>query len=165
MNPLLLVIDVQKAFYKESPDTAQSLSNAVEVINWVMGAFRKHNLPIISIQHMNLEENLLPGETGFELPDNLAILPADPHIHKSYGNAFNKTSLYQTIQELGADTIFITGFSAAFCVLSTYRGAEDLDFNPILVRHAIASHDAAHIRFVEEVCEHITPGALIKLLG
>lgn len=165
MKPVLLVIDVQKAFYKESPVTAQSLTEAVEVINVAIAAFRKRNLPIICIQHMNESENLLPGQVGFETPDEMNILPTDAHIHKKYGNSFNKTDLLKTIQDLGADTIFITGFSAAFCVLSTYRGAEDLDLKPVLVRYGIASHDPEHIKFVEGMCCHVTPGALIRVLG
>ncbi|NSW51089.1 MAG: isochorismatase family protein [Anaerolineae bacterium] len=164
MKPVLLVIDVQKAFYQESPVTAQSLTEAVQVINMAIGAFRKHNLPVICIQHMNKSENLLPGQPGFDTPDEMDVMPTDIHIYKTYGNSFNKTSLYQTIQDLGADTIFITGFSAAYCVLSTYRGAEDLDLKPILVRYGIASHDPRQIELVEELCSHLTPGALLRVL-
>jgi nicotinamidase-related amidase len=51
----------------------------------------------------------------------LNILDSDVHIHKTYGNAFNKTSLEDELRKLGVDTVIITGFCAEYCVLSTYR--------------------------------------------
>lgn len=93
MKPALLVVDVQKEFFKYSPTTARSLNNAIEYINAAIALFREKDLPIICVQHMDVEENLVPDEEGFEVPEELDILPSDLHIHKTYGNSFNKTSL------------------------------------------------------------------------
>ena len=93
MKPALLVIDVQKQFFKFGPTTAQSLDDAIEYINAAIELFREKDLPIICIQHVNKENGLVPGKEGFELPESLSILPSDLHIHKTYGNSFNKTSL------------------------------------------------------------------------
>lgn len=130
MKPALFVIDVQKAFFKISPITSQSLNDALVYINAAIRLFREKQRPVICIQHLDLKENLIPGEAGFELPDTLNILPSDTRIHKTYGNAFNKTPLRNTLQELEIDTVIITGFCAEYCVLSTCRGAEDLDLTP-----------------------------------
>jgi hypothetical protein len=43
-------------------------------------------------------------------------------------------------------------------------GARDLDLKPIILRGAIASDNAEHIRFVEESTETITLGALKTML-
>ena len=53
MKPALLVIDVQKQFFKISPVTAQSLEEAIEYINAAIDMFRDHDLPVICIQHMD----------------------------------------------------------------------------------------------------------------
>jgi hypothetical protein len=45
-------------------------------------------------------------------------------------------------------------------VLSTCRGAEDVDFNPILLRGSLASGDSENIRFVEKINQIISLGAL-----
>jgi len=58
----------------------------------------------------------------------------------------------------------VTGFCAEYCVLSTYRGAKDLDLTPIILRDSLASDNAEHIRFVEEISETISLGALKTLL-
>lgn len=165
MKPALLVIDVQKAFYKWSPQTAQSLSEAVDQINAAIELFRTRDLPIFCIQHMNEKEKFIPGDEGFDVPEELAILPTDPHIYKTYSNAFNKTSLRNALRKREVDTVIITGFSAEYCVLSTYRGAADLEFKAIILRDSLASDTPENIKFVENISEVISFGALKQVLG
>jgi len=164
LKPALLVIDVQKAFYEFGPATAQSLDSAIEYINEAMALFRKKGLPVICVQHLEEQDKLAPGEPGFDLPDKLKVLPSDLHIHKAYGNAFNKTPLEVELRKLGVDTVIITGFCAEYCVLSTYRGAQDVDLTPIILRGSLASSVAENIRFVENINDVISYGALSKLL-
>ncbi|MBN1218369.1 MAG: cysteine hydrolase [Anaerolineae bacterium] len=149
MQPALLVIDVQKEFFKSNPVTAQSLNEAIEYINVAIALFREKNLPVICVQHVDEAENLKPGAADFDVPEALNVLPSDLHIHKTYSNSFNKTSLEKELQKRGVDTVIITGFCAEYCVLSTYRGAEDLDLTPLMLRGALVSGTLANITFVE----------------
>jgi nicotinamidase-related amidase len=164
MKPALLIIDVQNRFFKINQACADSLNSAIECINATIALFRSKGYPIFIIQHKNEEEHLLPETPDFELPKTLNVEPRDPHVTKTYGNSFNKTSLAAQLQGLAADTLIITGFCAEYCVFSTYVGAQDLDLKPIILRRAIASDNAEHIRFVEEITETITYGALKTLL-
>lgn len=163
MKPALLVIDVQKAFF-DDPVTTRSLEHAIEYINAAMELFRQRGLPVICIQHMDEQDNLVPGQSGFDLPEALQILPTDLHIHKTYGNAFNKTPLEAHLRELSVDTLIVTGFCAEYCVLSTYRGAKDLDLKPIILKGSLASSTPENIRFVEEISDVVSYGALERLL-
>ena len=165
MKPALFVIDMQKEFFKSSPQTAQSFKEAIETINAAIALFRAKNLPVVCIQHMNEQDSLMPGEDGFELPEELNILATDIRIHKTYGNAFNKTSLLSKIHELDVDTIIVSGFCAEQCVLSTYRGAKDLDLTPIILRGSLASDCPENIKFVENISDIISYKALKKVLG
>ncbi|UCC76980.1 MAG: cysteine hydrolase [Anaerolineales bacterium] len=165
MKPALLVIDVQKQFFGSSPATAQSLHDAIEYINAAIALFRGKDLPVVCIQQLEEEEKLVPGQEGFDLPDELDILASDLHIHKTYGNAFNKTPLEAELRKLGVDTVIITGFCAEYCVLSTYRGAQDLDLKPIILRGSLASGIRENIRFVESISDIMSYGALEKALG
>ena len=164
MKPALLVIDVQNEFFKSSAQTAQSLNNAIEYINAAIALFRAKNLPIFCVQHIDEADKLVPGEEGFDSPEGLQILPSDVHIHKTYGNAFNKTALQSKLKELDVDTVILSGYCAEFCVLSTYRGAKDLDLTPILLRGALASDHPENIKFVENISDIISYGALKKVL-
>jgi nicotinamidase-related amidase len=164
MEPALLVIDVQKQFFKFSPATAQSLDDAIEYINAAIELFRERDLPIICIQHVDEENGLVPGKEDFELPESLNILPSDLHIHKTYGNSFNKTPLAEKLQELDIDTVILTGFCAEYCVLSTYRGAQDLDLTPIILRGSLASSVPENIKFVESISDIVSYGSLRKII-
>jgi nicotinamidase-related amidase len=164
MKSALLVIDVQNQFFKINQACADSLKSAIEYINAAITLFRKKGLPIFVIQHKSEEENLVPGTPGFDVPESLKIEPQDKRIIKTYGNSFTRTGLAEKLKELKVDTIIVTGFCAEFCVLSTYRGAEDLDFKPIVLKGSLASDNAEHIRFVEEISETISLGALKTLL-
>jgi nicotinamidase-related amidase len=164
VKPALLVIDVQHEFFEFSPATAQSLKDAIEYINAAIELFRENELPVICVQHVDEERGLVPGEEAFDLPDELDILSSDLHVHKTYGNSFNKTPLEDELREQGVDTVVVTGFAAEYCVLSTYRGAQDLDLTPIILRGSLASGRLENIQFVESISDIVSCGALKKIL-
>ena len=163
MKPALLVVDVQNEFFKD-PATAQSLNHAIEYINAAIALFRAKGFPVICIQHNDAESKLVPGAEEFSLPESLNVMASDVHIIKTYGNGFNKTPLSATLKKLGIDTVIISGFCAEYCILSTYRGALDLDFKPVLLRNGLASGMAENIRFVESISDVVSCGALKALL-
>lgn len=164
MKPALLVIDVQNEFFNLNQACADSLKAAIERINAAVDLFRKKNFPIVVIQHKSEEQGLVPGKSGFDVPESVKVEPQDIRIVKTYGNSFTKTGLAEKLRELGVDTVVVTGFCAEFCVLSTYRGAQDFDFTPIILKGSLASDNAEHIRFVEEISETVSCGALKTLL-
>jgi nicotinamidase-related amidase len=164
MKPALLVIDVQKDFFQDHPAADTPLRDAAEYINVAIKLFREKKLPVICIQHMNPEENLVPGQPGFDLPEILNVLPTDPHIHKTYSNAFNKTPLAEMLRKEGIDTIVVTGFAAEGCVTATCRGAKDLDLTAIILRGSIIGGKQEFVPFVEATHEIISYRALAKAL-
>ncbi len=164
MKPALLVIDVQNEFFNLNQACSDSLKTAIEYINAAISLFRKKNLPIVAIQHKSEEEGLAPGKSGFDIPQSVKLESQDMRVVKTYGNSFTKTGLAEKLRELEVDTVIITGFCAEYCVLSTYIGAKDCDFTPIILRGSLASDNAEHIRFVEEITETISLGALKTLL-
>jgi nicotinamidase-related amidase len=163
MKPALLVIDVQTHFFDE-PVSVKSLERATWYINAAIDVFRKKDLPVICIQHTNPKGGFTQESEGFEVHKDIKVLESDPHIIKTYGNAFNKTDLGKLLSDLGVDTLVITGYMAENCVLSTYRGALDLDLAPIILRGSIVSHIPEHEKFVENIGNLVTIGALRKFL-
>jgi nicotinamidase-related amidase len=164
MKPALIVIDVQNEFFNLSQGCSDSLKSAIEYINVAIDLFRKKNFPVVVVQHKDEERGLVPGSTGFDVPQDVKLEPQDIRIVKTYGNSFTKTGLAEKLKELGVDAVIVSGFCAEFCVLSTYRGAEDLDFKPIILKGSLASDNPEHIKFVEEISETISFGALKTLL-
>jgi len=110
------------------------------------------------------DQGLVPGKSGFDVPESVKLAPKDIRIVKTYSNSFTKTGLAEKLRKLQVDTVIVTGFCAEYCVLSTYRGAQDFDFTPIILKGSLASDNAEHIRFVEEISEIISYGALKILI-
>jgi nicotinamidase-related amidase len=164
MKAALLVIDVQKAFFTDNPVRTTDLKNAAEYINAAIDLFREKNLPVICVQHMNPEDNLVPEQPGFDVPDILNILPGDLRIHKTYGNSFTKTPLAETLRKMGVDTVVVSGFAAEGCVLATVRGAEDYDFTSMILRSSIIGGKPGVAPLIESINEIISYDVLCKVL-
>ena len=164
MKPALLVIDMQEVFFDEGPEVSRYMLEAVVYINAAISLCREKKLPIFVIEDVEEKAGRVPGSPGFETTSKIELLPSDPRIHKTYGNAFNKTGLHQDLQALDVDTLILTGFAASQCVLSTYRGAADLDYDPLILRGSLADASAERIRFVEDIHDLVSYGALVKLL-
>lgn len=158
-----MVIDMQKEFYKG--ETLSQMDRAAEYINWVLPKFEAKGLPVIWVQDVDEEESVVPGTEGFEFIESLTPKDGSIRIHKRYGNSFNKTDCDQILKDAGVDTVVMTGFCAEFCVLSTYRGAKDLDYFPVILKNGIASTKESNKEFVGNISETITVGMLARLLG
>ena len=162
MKMALMVIDLQKAYYNNR--TKVSMDSACEYINAIIPHFRKRNLPVIWVQHKDEEDGSIPGKPGFEFIEQLKPEKNDYRITKEYGNSFNKTNCLDIMKENGIDTVIISGFCAEYCILSTYRGAQDVDLKPVILRNAISSDNEEHLKMVEEISNVISYGILCEVI-
>lgn len=162
MNYALMIIDLQKAYYKGF--SKDSMDSACNYINAILPLFRKQRFPILWVQDKDEEDGVIPGTEGYEFISALEPLEGEYRVHKEYGNAFNKTDCAAILKTAETDLVVITGYCAEFCVLSTYRGALDLDFFPIILKDAIASGTPGNKEFVESISNIISYPILEKLL-
>ena len=162
MKPVLMIIDMQKAYYNDK--TGPSMDAAVEYINGTIPIFREKGLPIVWVYNEDEEDGAVPGKESYEFIDSLTPEDGDIKINKTYGNSFNKTNADEMLKSLGVDTILLTGFCAEYCVLSTYRGAKDLDYFPVLLKNGIASVSKENREFVENISETMTWGVMRKMV-
>ena len=150
----LMILDLQKEYYKGY--TKESMDDAVDYINEVIPYFRKMNWPIIWIQDINEEDGVILGAESFEFIDSLKPEEGDYRIHKSYSNSFNKTDLTDILKKHSIETVVLSGFCAEYCVLSTYHGAQDHDFTPIMLQNGLASLNKDNLHFVERICDQVS---------
>lgn len=162
MKLALMIIDMQKAYC--SGGAVEQMASASEYINYVIPKFREKNIPIIWVYNVDREDDAVEGNPLFEFIDDLKPADTDLKVYKEYGNSFNKTDADAILKEHGVDTPVLTGFCAEYCVLSTYRGAQDLDYFPVLLKNGIASRTEEGKQFVENLSETITAGTLMRLL-
>jgi nicotinamidase-related amidase len=160
IKPALLVIDIQKAYL---PMMSEDKDMAMQYINALIDLFHANNYPVIRVYHSSAEYGITPGTEYFEFPETAKILDTDPKVIKTYGDGFNKTDLDKVIKETGSNTLFLCGLSSVGCVLATWQGAKNHDYNAFMIKGAIISHDKGYTRNVEEMFEAV-PYDMVKLI-
>lgn len=161
IKPALLVIDIQNQFLPMVEQREKEVG--LYYIQGYIAEFRKHGLPIICVYHSSPTEGPFPGTPEFEFPDNLGLTPDDPRITKTYANSFNKTELDKVLKEKGINTLFLCGLSSVGCVLATYFGAMDYDYNVFLLKDAIMSHNDVYTSDIETIFDAVS-WDVVKLL-
>jgi nicotinamidase-related amidase len=151
IKPALLVIDIQNAYlpYMDEKDKKMGM----EMINYFIALFRANGYPVIRVYHSDLKSGPKPDSEPFEFPKTVTILPEDAKIIKNYPSGFKKTGLDKMLKEKGCNTLFLCGLSAVGCVLATYHGAMDLDYEVFMLKDALISHDASLTKAVQEICK------------
>jgi nicotinamidase-related amidase len=162
IKPALLVIDIQNAYlpYMDEKDKKMGM----EGINYFIALFRANGFPVIRVYHTDLKGGPKPDSEEFEFPKTVAILPDDAKVIKNYPSAFKKTDLDKMLKAKGCNAVFLCGLSAVGCVLATYHGAMDLDYDVFMLKDALISHDAALTKSVQEICKTIDYYALKLVL-
>ncbi len=162
MKAALVLIDVQNQFMPMMSEKDQK--DAPDYINWYMMLFRHYKLPVIRVYHSDLKWGPAPGTEEFAFDTVFKIEESDPMVIKTYGNAFNKTNLDSLLQAKGINTLFLCGLSATGCVLATYIGANDHDYEVFMLKNALLSHDADLTKAVQEFTSTISWDAMKLLL-
>ncbi len=158
------MIDIQNQWLNSSSDLRASLKQRVETINSAIALFRRKGLPIIRVYHVDKGEGPMSCTEEFEFPPSIGIAESDLQVIKNYPNAFNRTELADILAHQKVDVVILCGLSATGCVLATYVGAEDQDLHPFLLRDGVAASSEQHVKFVEEIFETMSVGALMQAL-
>jgi len=162
LKPALVVIDIQNAFL---PDMSESdVKAALPAINECLNFFRSNGLPIIRVYHTDPAEGPKPGTKEFEYPNTAAVKPGDPKVIKNYPNGFKKTDLDKILKDKGCNTLFLCGLSATGCVLATYHGALDLDYDAFLIRGAVIGPEASQTKAVLDICQSVDGASLLVMI-
>jgi len=161
IKPALLVIDIQNVYLQMVPERDKEIG--LYYINALIDLFRSHGYPVIRIYHFAKDSGIKPGDEQFEFPASVSIKPDDPKVIKTYGDGFNKTDLDKVIKEQGSNTLFLCGLSAVGCVLSTWIGAQNHDYQAFMVKDAIMSHNSDYTNQAEEMFDAVSYN-IVKLI-
>jgi nicotinamidase-related amidase len=153
-KPALIVIDIQNRYLPMMAQDEKDL--ALRIINGAIWLFRQHDLPIIRVYHSDPEFGPKPGDEDFEFPASVMVKDDDPKIIKNFPSAFQKTDLAKKLREKEINTVFLCGLSAVGCVLATYYGAMERDYDVFMVKNGIMSHNSEYTGFVREITDAVT---------
>jgi len=149
MRPVLVVIDIQNQFLPSIPERDKEVG--LYMINAFIDMFRKNGFPVIRVHHTDPANGPAQGSEGFQFPATVQVKSDDPMVIKNYTNSFKKTGLNQILQDKKCNTVFLCGLSAVGCVLATYFGAHELDYNAFMLKDAIMSHNSDYTDNVEDI--------------
>jgi nicotinamidase-related amidase len=139
---VLVVIDVQNDVVEDGYKRDETIDN----INRLIRSAREQQIPIIYVQHDEVEGPMIKGELGWQLHPRLEKpLHQEVTIYKTVPNSFTNTPLKQTLDELDATHIYICGAQTEYCVDSTCRGAIDLGYNVTLITDSHTTCDDGHL--------------------
>jgi len=156
----LLVIDVQKGLVEKKLYQKELF---IATINKAIAHYRAHNLPVVFVQHNN---NMLQANTpAWEIAGEIDVLPGDPVLQKSQGNAFEKTELGAFLKTRGVTGVLVCGLVTHGCVRATTLGALAEGFRVEVLQngHTLWNQDAAEKiqKFAQEMADNNVP--LIEL--
>lgn len=132
---VLLVVDVQTDVISDCFDGETILGRIDEL---VLRA-RHADVPIVWVQHSGPG---LPRESvGWEVAEPLMPSPNEPVVHKTYGDAFEDTTLGEILTRLEADSLVVVGCETDACIRSTIHGAFTRGYSVTLVGDAHTTSD------------------------
>jgi nicotinamidase-related amidase len=162
MKPALLVIDTQNQYLQMMSEEDSKI--ALIIINAAIGLFRENGFPVFRVYHTDLQYGPKPGSREFEYPESVGVQAGDLQIIKNYPSSFKRTDLDKSLREKGINTVFLCGLSATGCVLATYWGAKDRDYETFMIKDAVMSHDASLTRSIEDAMDAVGYDAVKVML-
>jgi nicotinamidase-related amidase len=128
----LLVIDVQNGIVNFG-DFKEELSLMENVIK----DFKDSDSPVIFMRHLDDAEEspLYKHSVGSELHSSLKDY-ADYVIEKQTPSSFFNTELSNTLEKLGVNHLFITGFNTEFCCMFTAISGFDRGYKVTFIENA-----------------------------
>lgn len=134
-NTALLVVDVQNAVVENAYQRDEVIAN----INTLIDSARAQQVPVIWVQHNDGE---LPQETdGWRFVPELKREESEPLVHKSYGDAFEGTTLETELAQRGVGRLVVTGAQTDACIRATIHGAFTRGYDTTLVSDAHTTED------------------------
>ncbi|WP_346881648.1 isochorismatase family cysteine hydrolase [uncultured Algibacter sp.] len=163
MRPALIVVDMQKAFF--NGNCKVSMEMVSPVINDAITCFKNQNLPIIWVQDINEKEGAILGTEGFEIIDGLDQTGNTNYVHKQNLDCFTNTNCCDLLKNQDIDVVFIAGFCADYCVLSSYKGALKNGFIAAILKEGIAAGSQEAINHVIINYDTISISLLKKIVA
>ena len=135
-NTALLIIDVQNGVVAQAYRRDAVVANIARLVEKA----RREAVPVIWVQHT--EAHLPKGSDKWRIVPELSPKDNEPHIEKSYGDAFEDTNLEALLSDLHVGKLIIAGAQTDQCIRSTLHGAFARGYDAILVSDAHTTEDS-----------------------
>ncbi|ADP78651.1 isochorismatase family protein [Pseudofrankia inefficax] len=134
-NTALLVVDVQTEVVAAAYDRDAVVANIRELVDEA----RRAGVPVVWVRHS--DESLVRGSAGWQIVAELVPDGGEPLVEKSYGDAFEATTLEDVLAGLGVGRLVVAGAETDACIRSTLHGAFTRGYDAVLVSDAHTTGD------------------------
>ena len=134
-NTALLVIDVQNGVVAGAHERDAVVANVGSLVEKA----RQEQVPVVWVQHS--DEGLARQSDAWRIVPELTPGDAEPLVAKTYGDAFEDTTLEAVLAGLGVGRLVVVGAQTDACIRSTLHGAVVRGYDAILVSDAHTTED------------------------
>ncbi len=160
-RPALILVDFVQAYFDHDCALYAGVEDALASALRVREVARSAAVPVIYTNVVYHEDgadggvffrkapvlkNFIAGNPMGAWPSDLQPADDEMVISKQYPSAFFGTSLASTLQDMGIDTLIITGVTTSGCVRATCVDTMSNGFIPIVVEDACGDrHESPHV--------------------
>jgi nicotinamidase-related amidase len=134
-NTALLVVDVQNGVVAGAHERDVVVANVGRLVEKA----RRERVPVVWVQHS--DEHLAWESDEWRIVPELYPGEAEALVEKSYGDAFEDTTLESVLSDLGVGRLVVVGAQTDACVRSTLHGAFARGYDTTLVSDAHTTED------------------------
>lgn len=136
---VLLIIDLQNGVCNDGDNSIHHLSELVSLVNDLIQKYKKHNLPIVFVQHNDAD--LIKNSESWQIFKGISYDSNAFYVDKTHANSFFDTTLNNLLNHLSVKTIEICGAQTQYCVDATIKVAHNLNYELLMKRNATTTYD------------------------
>ena len=135
-NTALLVVDVQNGVVEAAHERDAIVANVGSLVEKA----REQRVPVVWVQHSD-DQQLASGSEEWRIVPELTPGDAEPLVAKSYGDAFEDTTLETVLADLAVGRLIVAGAQTDACIRATLHGAFVRGYDTTLVSDAHTTED------------------------
>lgn len=154
-KPAVIIVDIINGFTDEACALGSDNSDVVAANIAILKAARAANLPIFFMTTVYYNEEqanvfrkrvpalnlLVPSSPWIEIDPALGRRDSEVIIEKQWASAFYKTSLGEQLQDLGVDSLVITGLTTSGCVRASVVDGLQYNYSVVVPRQAVGDRN------------------------
>lgn len=170
-KPALIVIDVQNDYFPEGPFPQWNTEATLAAVEKAIRAAHAKGIPVVLVQHEAdpaAAPFFNPGTEGVKIHANVkAAAPDAPVVTKKHADSFEKTTLHETLQGLGADELILCGIMTHNCVTHTAlsRRADDYQKVTVLTDACTTVNEILHGLALDALSTRVELATVDQVLG
>jgi nicotinamidase-related amidase len=169
-KPALIVIDVQNDYFEGGAFPLWNPEQALAATEAAIRGARAKGMPVVCVQHVANGPSPFfnPNTEGVKIHERVRAAAADaPIIVKQHADAFEGTTLHQTLTSLDVDELIVCGMMTQNCVTHTAisRRADDYQKVTVLTDASTTVSEILHLIAVSGLSTRVGLATVDQALG